>query len=472
MEESLELVSAAAEKVNAFRHRVEQIRILPFPSENPKKLIELHFRIAKRLQVKLNEYYKDLLSATDSDIKHRILGDIKLLVNLVKRLAAELRFIEGAKVERTPWSLVQPVEKLAQKLLPGTRLIVRPQWHYNYGILEVIDTYKKATESFFDIKDKEEVFNGLPENIHILSFPGLERGNVLLHVNFGHEIGHPLVQQYLLKEDQNYLIDIRQEAAEATHETRPIFQILEVEELTKRVSEYRKKALQEILADLISVRLFGLAAVFAIYRISLFSEFFDNISEKSLYPPMRTRLRYCLDAIQWPQYSAALERTVRGLNDFLDVKNAVSSKIAQLQNLVRDKRDEENINKKIATRIAYRSVRKALPSALQFINQRTGDTAWHLNEKTAADVFRLVERLKNKVPPNEFASDKGGMKVGELAAIANAGWFYKLTYLPEIFKVDDPTEYFQEIDIINRLVLRGIEMSDLQREYVVFKGNK
>jgi len=34
-----------------------------------------------------------------------------------------------------------------------------------------------------------------------------------------------------------------------------------------------------------------------------------------------------------------------------------------------------------------------------------------------------------------------------------------------MYSLENRVDYFQQLEILNRLVLKGIEMSDLQREY-------
>ena len=60
-------------------------------------------------------------------------------------------------------------------------------------------------------KDPSE---NLPEKLYIVSFPGLERSNVLLHVNFGHEIGHQIQDEFFSSEEPSYLVSIQREVEE------------------------------------------------------------------------------------------------------------------------------------------------------------------------------------------------------------------------------------------------------------------
>src|SRR5207248_6529778 len=133
---------------------------------------------------------------------------VKLLVLLTKTLGARLRYIEGASIERTPWSMVHAVQELAQGLLDKTTaLIIRPQWHYNYGGVDVIEEWRSDLNQeadireVFDAAEWNAIVEGLPKNFYVLSFPGLERDNVLLHVSMGHEIGHLVVGDYLNQEE-------------------------------------------------------------------------------------------------------------------------------------------------------------------------------------------------------------------------------------------------------------------------------
>jgi hypothetical protein len=216
------LITVASEKLIAFDHRLNQLNLIRFPSDNPKLLIALLRRLGDAFQRKLTNYRAEFVRARKEETRNLIKKEIVFSVIFIKTLGARLRYIEGASVERTPWSMVHAMEQLAQGLLREVSLIIRPQWHYNYGGVDVINELRAEIraafeESFDQILSEQEwkgIYDKLPDRFYILSFPGLERDNALLHVNLGHEIGHIVVEEFLAQEEPKWSEKIRKSVNE------------------------------------------------------------------------------------------------------------------------------------------------------------------------------------------------------------------------------------------------------------------
>src|SRR5438067_3389797 len=156
------LVTAATEKIDAFHSRLSYLNLVHFPTTNPNTLIELFSRISVALRRKLTHYREKFVVSRTEEIRHSLIREVKLLVLLTKTLGARLRYIEGASIERTPWSMVHAVQELAQGLLDKTTaLIIRPQWHYNYGGVDVIEEWRSDLNQEADIR---EVFDAAEWN--------------------------------------------------------------------------------------------------------------------------------------------------------------------------------------------------------------------------------------------------------------------------------------------------------------------
>jgi hypothetical protein len=62
--------------------------------------------------------------------------DLRILRNtdrIFKIVAQELRYVEGARTERLPWSIVASFEKLVAAFLPDIQIMLRAMWQYNYA---------------------------------------------------------------------------------------------------------------------------------------------------------------------------------------------------------------------------------------------------------------------------------------------------------------------------------------------------
>lgn len=476
-----QLITAAAEKVHSLKGRIEQLNLLHYPSSNPALLITLFSRLTNSLSRKLEDYHEQAQHAyrndDDDKIRH-IEREVKLAIILIKKVASHLRYIEGASVERTPWNFIVPLEKLAQNLLINTKLVVRPQWHYNYGVLEITEQYSKEVKNLLTEQDQNEMFRGFPDKFYIMSFPGLERSNVLLHVNFGHEIGHPFAEEYLQNEDPRYLLNIQSEVNSYISRTKtaelPLFTPNKADELAKiakQVANIRRRALEEIICDLISVKLFGPAAIFALHEVAVFSDSFDTVSRRTLYPPWRTRLRIALEEVKWSDWQACLSQIATDYPWGKSVELSVGEQIKNLQNIAENENDKKHIEGEVLTNIAYKSAYEAMPNIKEHLNNRLNSHAFNVSEKLCLDIFKCVERLVNQIPPNEII-DEGTARNATpgLRVILNAGWFYRLTHLTTMFERGGSERFFRELDILNRLILKATEMIDLQREYESYKS--
>jgi hypothetical protein len=471
------LITTAIEKVNSLQSRISHLHLLHFPSGNPALLITLFSRIAEALLTRLEEYRREALEAAKNHNAGRLKGierEVRLSVLLVKKIASQLRYVEGARVERTPWSFIVPLEKLAQKLLTDTRLIIRPQWHYNYGVVEIIEQVLKQVEFLLPSEVLASVFKDLPKCIYVFSFPSLEQKNVLLHVNFGHEIGHPFAEKYLSQEKQDYLIKIQEKVNSYIKSTEPpelplFSSTVRADELAKRVADVRKRALEEIICDFISVQLFGPAAVFALDEMATFSESLDTVSRRTLHPPWRMRLRLVLEELNWSEWETCLSDVSSKFSWGKSIELSVKEKIQSLQELVRVTADQKHIESDISLAFAYSSVQEALPEVKTFIRNELKAHLFVIDQDLCMNIFKSVERLYNKVPPNEInINSSERMETTGLRAILNAGWLYKLTRLNSMFGTS-AEEFFRDLDVLNRLILKAAEMIDLQREYEKYK---
>jgi hypothetical protein len=104
-----------------------------------------------------------------------------------------------------------------------------------------------------------------------------------------------------------------------------------------------------------------------------------------------------------------------------------------------------------------------------FLVDQFGTHSCPLDTSFWSDVFHLVGRLGRLIPPNEIINPNGTVRIADICQILNAGWLYKLTQLPSMYT--DSTlvyEYFDELTILNNLILKAVEMSDLQKDYQTY----
>ncbi len=488
------LITVASEKLIAFDHRLNQLNLIRFPSDNPKLLIALLRRLGEAFQRKITNYRTEFVEATKEETRRLIKKEIIFSVIFIKTLGARLRYIEGASVERTPWSMVHAMEQLAQGLLQEVSLIIRPQWHYNYGGVDVIKelraeiraAFKESFDEILSVEEWKGIYNKLPDRFYALSFPGLERDNALLHVNLGHEIGHLIVEEFLAQEEPKWSERIRKSIDESVEDanTDQTARRLMIEDRVQRVQLIRKRALEEIISDYFSIYLFGPAALFALHEVAIFAESLDNVSDDpQYYPPWRLRLRLGLEELDWKRWRTWLKQVSgdfhwRGdrIKGGKQVAQALNKKVRLLEQTAKETADQAYIESRPLIKLAYNTLKDTLPAAKDFLRSKLQSQMFVGDATACRTILQLVERLNYGIPPNEVG---GGVttspspNIADIRAIFNAGWFYRIAYLPSMFHNFESTkDYFERLQILNRLILKGIEMGDLQRNYEEHKSSR
>ena len=294
-----QLLAQLSQKARLIESVVQKLKELRYPTTTPVLLAEIISKISNRI---CDTLWEQAQSADPSDNTFQL--QLKLAVKVVESLTANLRFVERATTNVTPWSLIQPFEKISEKLHPGCRFIIRPQWKYNFTIVELISQYKKGFHVFIPV---DEVINQVLSkhncssinSLYVVGFPYLERLSILRHVLFAHEIGHPIEKEYFASHPSgeiNRLMDsdVRQDAAALQPaEFQELVRLKGIAETCKAVRHIRQRALAELICDMVCVRLFGPAALFALLELSRTSDL-DALSDDPPsyhYPPWRYRLR-------------------------------------------------------------------------------------------------------------------------------------------------------------------------------------
>jgi hypothetical protein len=471
-----ELITSSLCKINSIQQRIEQIELNKFPSSNPRKILVLFRDICEVIKNYLLVLHKEKEDYPESEIEREAkLATLFLCICL----APELRYIEGASYEKTPWSFIQPFQKLAKEFYPSSALIIRPQWSYNYGIISYfIETYKANLGHILSEDKVEAIFKDF-DKVFVVSFPSFERKNILLHTNLGHELGHPLAKSFLNTESKDYLLDIQREV-ESKFRGEHSAELNEVQwsgiknELVESVVEIRNRGLEEIISDLVGVRIFGFAALLSMDEIVQISESKDVISSKpEYYPPWRYRMRKVLEFLRKAKIEeiiGKLKTELKGEKNSLKVLSAIEQKITAFSGLVEETVDMDNIASDPNQRykIAYSSINGALPAVETFLDSKlAGKTYSNSYEEIKEKILPLCERLYHKVPPNaiEMETNIRTPINAEIRTIMNAGWFYKVTYLSSLFEEESPEKYFKDIDTTNRLILKAIELSDIYESY-------
>ena len=88
-------------------------------------------------------------------------------------------------------------------------------------------------------------------------------------------------------------------------------------------------------------------------------------------------------------------------------------------------------------------------------------------DRLYSDIEHLVIRLEHGITPNAVEFSVEDRRPAELVEIINASWFFKIAFEKKLLKDNGEidTSLFDRIDTINRLTLKAIEYSDIEKEY-------
>jgi hypothetical protein len=446
--------SSAFLKAEQIREQASRLKILPFPSRIPALFAAFISSLCERL--------KERVSSKGAGEKETTL----IAIFLVDQIAPTLEFIESASSENTPASLVVPVEKIGEGVLADSRFIVGRQWPYNYSERELSAGLADNLEGLLSESERKDLFKNLPPRLFAISFPSFERDNVLLHVNFAHEIAHPLEQSYLAGENKDVILrELREELLKAIRLADPVQQAKTIGTELGIAARKRQAALMEILSDTICARLFGPSALFALYEVAALSASMDEIS-KDLHPPWRFRLRQILTTLEklgFVDSKSQLLGWTRELPEWIaGIKGKIDDWLLQLHGEVAQSTDVAELEKSSTNKQAYHSAEQAFPRVREFAAEKV-PTAY-TPDVFGAEVPGLLERLHAELPPNRIEYNLSDNRPVSLPSILASGWLFKVGELAPVFG-QDRARYVQEVQKLNRLVLKAIELSEIQREY-------
>jgi len=452
-------------KAEQIRAQAEHLYLLPFPSSCPRKFASLLSQACEKLKSVVIGLSKRPGTA---DVDRQI-SFISLF--LVDRLAPTLRFIEGASSENTPASLVGPLEKIGKMLLPGAEFLVRRQWRYNYRVQELRQGLGEELKGLLSRHDFKDLFPDEPQKLYSISFPSFERDSALLHVNFAHEIGHPMEERYLAADPRNQepLAELRTEIEKEDTGADVVKRAKDIGAATS----YWRAAVEELISDTISTWVFGPSALFALSEVVTLSHSADEIS-KDLHPPWRFRLRNMLSVLEEQGFVDPASHELQGWRDnahssLSGVKSSVDNWLKHMSRVVEQNTDWDAIRREgIAAKCAYESVSRVTGSVRTFAAQTVADTAY-TRDLFSEEVPWLLERLFCDLPPNQIERSLWDVRQVKLASILSSGWLYKLAKLHPEFDAD-AERYVERAFVLNRLILKALELSVVAGEFMERDG--
>ena len=463
-----ESISDAYFKAFSIQERIKSVYLQTYPSPTPRKLLEFYNNVCTEYQTSLVRLHSEK-TASLKDVSR----EIKLIAMYLCWMASHIRYAEGASVERTPASFVSSWEKLVEKVLPRAKLIVRPQWRYNFKIINLMKVYRKPISDSLGHRKYKDLTASLGDNFFVISFPGFERDNILVQTVLGHEIGHPIADDFLANEDKGYIAEIMTQVERTLPTTYdPIKKYAEIGRETQEIVEIRTRGLEELISDLVSIYLFNLAALFSNESYCQVVRDIDNFSldpSHGYYPPWRMRLRLMYEELEFQN----IEKTINVYSAKSDaekhIRSSLIGKLNQIKSVVSTKTDEDNIEKHKYSKIAYASIKAAIPHVKTYLNKRV--PKYDLKTRYG-DINHYCDRILYCIPPNASEVDIASPKVSDLQSIMIAGWVHKTAHLSSMFSSECSEGYIKNLTTLNKLLSKAMELSDIQKEYQEYEHHK
>jgi len=433
-------------------------------SPNPPILAKLISEIAKILIDKI--LYE--IPTSELEQVNAFLGEI----------TSNLRYVERAKVTQTPWSIVQPAEKLLRLITdPNSLFIIRPTWAYNYSLTsEFWGSYRYylSSRKWFpldELREKVKISDDLKisddHKIYCLSFPRIERLNCLLHANWGHEVGHILAKRWIDTEFNNAwaaaesAIKAKIEAVVRKNPPpfEPLFKDMAIQNIVAQEMNVTLKAAQqgliELLCDRVGVHLFGPSALAS--TIEFAARFALDVSplQAGDYPPWRYRIRkmveFCKQDLDEHNKTGYPNDILKPFVDWLRIGRRLAASNSDL----------EVLKAKIVTDEAYNFIENQWETASDAVIDMLPhelSKPYRLQERFNL-VTDLVSRIENDIPPNEPTDSNG--KPASLQDILCSAWAFKIRRSSFNPNWGDDDEY----SLLFRLVLKACESSYVYSEW-------
>lgn len=437
--------------------RLEEIAAGDFPTDTPKLIINLIQNILNGFEQKIN----------DSE-SAQIIG---LICRVIMYYGEFLPFLDHAHTHQTPRGLVCLLDDIITKLNPEAKLLVWPQSEYNYTIRDIIPTLKKTISNIFSSDEQINLFSELSEPLNLISFPRIERDDILVHAVFGHEIGHPIADKYLAGEEledsyRDKLLEANNKIDTLLKDRLPktvtkIERIEAKKNLVKEVEEIRRRGIEELVSDSVAIMTFGPSALFALYDILIIDNLDTTPGSTDYYPPVRKRLRNMKKLMDKLGYTEVLNNLNKyGVDN--DIAQSIVDYLFRIDELINSSSDINSIKKKPILDIAYMWLDETLVSASEFAQKEVACISFDV-KTIAAEIPELIKRLHLDLPPNEIGAFPQSKAVNWRSAIL-ASWIFKIGGVKKINDYDISLTS-NDIELIQKTTLRAIEYIILTTKY-------
>lgn len=448
-------------RVKQLKHKDYQF---PCCMELLDKLSEIDEAIMHELD-KIETLSQARKNDVDADSLKETLIKLQRYGQLIGILHYLLTFFELGSREYIQEGTAVPIKNLIKEFDKTASFVLVPIFEYNYVYLDLMRLLRRALSHA--LPDFDNIFAGIPEKYAVFGFPLIMKRNIILNAILSHELGHFIDEATQLSDrilnkvalDKKKIDSIAKKMEKSRFGEREIALTYFITpetlraQITKLAAKQISEWLKELISDDIAFHLFG--PIF-LHSLSSFLIILVELDEASSdHPPPRMRIKMLLEefnAKEYPKNIAEVEgsdhsqkaREFIKLSSELDslLESVPTSKLTEFEELVMD------------------AVEKAIPEIKREVDKITRPWTYK-PEQFRDDVFRLSEQLGFVVPPAETEVGKAASPV----SILNAGVLYKILQasdLYEVFEAKTTMEKMEVKDKINALVLKALELSDVE----------
>lgn len=427
---ALDALNLLISRNRSVRLAAEALLAKDYPSEVPKRLIHCVESATKQIdsdvsvmseRLKSKPEYSEV-TLKEAKLRHTFLTYLQTVI---------LSLVDGAETGKAPAEWIWPIQRIVEDLFPGCQILVRSVHELNYFFTPLGEAINKKFTSL----GMENILadNGLFKEIWVLGTSSFPPSGILTHCLIAHEIGHGIYEtrnlgaQVLkfIKEDASaasgivdYLASQMVEGPSGQDESSSITSTrldthidrswLELS-VNARLKEIISYWAEEFACDLIGLRILGPAFLLSQLHF-LFPLASVDVGDNE-HPTPRMRLRLSINTLLGTEEGLGY-RTLKSVDIvqiLWDWRGAVMSAEPKTHDPYYD--------------AAYKMLRPALRKIVSLCKKETVKFAYSPS-RLDNDVPKLLARLDDGVPPNEFwDKQQQCFQPADMASILNAGWF-------------------------------------------------
>lgn len=384
--------------------------------------------------------------------------------------------LEASNSAHISWPLVSYCDHIWKQLFPKgeAQIFYSVMKEHNYAIGSFSYQLKSLIEKVLPPSQTSKILKD--QNLYCLQLASLEDENLPLYANISHEFGHAL---YWFSE-KTILNLLAQECND-------VYKLI-VGELSANPALTPKRKTKaawiikgiatELFCDLIGFLISGSAFILSLHELTWGADqgiwsarLGPTESHTCAYPSFRFRL-HCLRKVERAlTFETEAKKAFKGLerNKVLELTSCLSSiptdhstdrvDISALSDPDNDRVAIESAIKKYLTPLKEGLVRFINRCWSEFLTTDMKDKEFP--SVTAEDVFQLIRRLEEDILPNIIPDDTLLGTPASYSAILNASAIYRI----HLLSTSKPEGIYQDIQKVERLTAKALEVSYIQREF-------